>query len=268
MTGKFVYAFVLIPKNMSFFEDMLAHLSGHLNPGAQVICGSMLKHLAKASFELLNRIIGETHTSLAEKKARLIFAAFQRSDIKSPYPLQVPIEGFEKPFINHSNLFSREKLDIGTRFLLEHIPTGSYPVILDLGCGNGIVGIAAKQRHPGSKIIFSDESRMATLSAADNYRNYFAAEAQTKWIHSYENQEPCSVDLVLLNPPFHQGTSISDLVSWQMFKDSLAALKPRGLLRVIGNSSLHYPAVLQKLFGNSTVVAKNPKFTIVDARKR
>lgn len=267
LTGIYDYVLIQIPKNMSFFEDMLCHLSGHLNANSKIICGYMVKYQTKASFDLLSRIIGETSTSLAQKKARLIFAKFQRAEIASPYPLQVPIESFEFPFIHHSNLFSREKLDIGTRFLLEHLPQGNYQTLLDLGCANGVIGIAAKRLNPSAKIIFSDESRMAIQSAEANYARYFRDQAEFHWIHSYEDQAPASLDLVICNPPFHQGNAMGDFIAWQMFKDSHHALSKGGVLRVIGNSHLLYPSTLKKLFGNSEIVAKNQKFTIVDAIK-
>ena len=281
LTGLYDSVLLRIPKNMSFFEDILCHLTHHLNAGSKVICGSMVKHLAPASFELLNKYIGETSTSLAHKKARLIFADFQRTRVQSPYPKEVKVEvpglfhANSKSFINHSNLFSREKLDIGTRFLLNHIPRGNSKVILDLGCGNGIIGIKAKLLNPSAQLIFSDESNMAIQSARANYRNYFQNQAphpvqnhpQFQWTNCYEDPPPIEVDLVLCNPPFHQGTTLSDFIALQMFTDAHRVLTKGGKLRVIGNTHLQYPRRLKGIFGNSEIVAANNKFTIVDAIK-
>ncbi len=269
--GKYDLALIRIPKNMSFFEDSLAHLSQHLHPQSKVICGSMIKHLAPASFNLLNQYIGETTTSLAFKKARLIFAKFQREATPSLYPLKVHLDPgttqLNTPFIHHSNLFSREKLDIGTRFLLNSIPQGNYPTILDLGCANGVIGIAAKKVNPDSKIIFSDESKMAVISAQINYANYYSDPAEFLWTNCYENQEPHSIDLVLCNPPFHQGNTLGTYIAKQMFEDAYRALKVGGQIRVIGNSHLQYQISLQRIFGNSQPVAKHNKFMIYDAIK-
>jgi 23S rRNA (guanine1835-N2)-methyltransferase len=268
MTGIYDLVLIRVPKNMSFFEDMLCQLSAHLGADSKVICGYMVKHQAKASFELLNKYIGETTTSLAQKKARLIFASFQRAPATSPYPIQVPIEGFKTPFTHHSNLFSREKLDIGTRFLLENLPKGKFPTILDLGCGNGLVGIAAKRLNPSSKLIFTDESQMAIQSAKLNFTNYFPGEkAEFHWTNCFEDARPGSVDLVLCNPPFHQGNALGDQIAWQMFRDSHRALSIKGTIRVIGNTHLKYQTVLKRVFGNSRLVATNSKFMIVDAVK-
>ena len=151
LNGPYDAVIARIPKNLSFFEDQLCHLSGHLRPGAPLICATMVKHQANGAFDLINRIIGTTRTSLARKKARLIFAELERAPTASPHPRDIFMEGFEIPFLNHSNLFSREKLDIGTRFFLEHIPEGDFSRILDLGCANGIIGLAAHQNHPAAK---------------------------------------------------------------------------------------------------------------------
>lgn len=267
LTGIYDYVLMQLPKNSSFFEDILCHLTHHLNATSKIICGSMVKHMAAVSFDLLNKYIGKTTTGLAQKKARLIFADFEKEKVDSPYPLKVRLDLFEEELINHSNLFSREKLDIGTRFLLEHIPQGPYQTILDLGCANGIVGIMAKKLNPQAKIIFSDESQMAILSAQTNYQQFYPDHAEFHWINCYENQERNSLDLVICNPPFHQGNTIGDFIAWQMFSDAREALKAGGMIRVIGNSHLAYQVKLKKIFGNSKVIATNTKFMIVDAVK-
>ncbi len=268
LAGDFDIVLIRIPKNMSFFEDILCSLSARLKPTSRIICGYMIKYQSKTSFELLERYIGKATTSLAAKKARLIFADFQRSPVKSPYPIQVRMNGFEIPFSQTSNLFSREKLDIGTRFLLENIPNDEMKTLLDLGCGNGIVGIAAKQLNPDAKITFCDESELALESARSNYKNYFSDSAEFIWTNSFEDGKPASFDWVICNPPFHQGGTIGDFIAWEMFTDSHRVLRPGGRFRVIGNTHLQYQHSLKRIFGNSEIVASNSKFTIVDAIKQ
>ena len=187
--------------------------------------------------------------------------------MESPFPIEVSMEIFEKKFVHHSNLFSREKLDVGTRFFLQHLPQGNFETILDLGCGNGVVGILAQKLNPKAHLIFSDVSAMAIQSARANYRNHISSEATFCWTHAYEGKEKDSVDLVLCNPPFHQQTTVGDFIAWQMFKDAHSVLKPGGFLRVIGNTHLAYPLKLKKIFGSTQIVATHPKFTIVDAIK-
>ena len=267
LEGVFDFVLLRIPKNMSFFEDQLCHLTHHLRPGSKIICGAMVKHLAPTSFDLLNKYIGVTTTSLAEKKARLIFADFQKEEVGSPFPQTIELDGFEKPFTNHSNLFSREKLDIGSRFFLEHIPRGAFQKILDLGCANGLIGIKAKLQNPGAKIIFTDESWMAIKSARENYKNHFQDEAEFFWTNCFEDHDVKNIDLVLCNPPFHQQNTIGDFIAWQMFKDAFEVLQKGGRLVVIGNGHLGYQIKMKKIFGNSRTLATNQKFMICESRR-
>jgi 16S rRNA G1207 methylase RsmC len=265
IAGDFDLVVMRVPKNLAFFEDELCRLSQVLRRGTPIACGMMVKHQARGAFDLLEKYIGPVTTSLAKKKARLIFSAFEKAPSASPPPIRLEIEGFPHPFVNPSNLFSREKLDIGTRFFLGHVPAGER--VLDLGCANGIVGIQAKRQSPSARITFSDESWMAIRSARANYEAYFSDPANFVWTHAFEGGASGAFDLVLCNPPFHQGQTVGTQVAHQMFRDAHRALAPGGRLRVIGNSHLDYPSALRRIFGNSRKVAQNGKFTIAESEK-
>ncbi len=267
--AEFDLVIVKIPKSLSFFEDILATLNQCLAPQTPVIFSSMVKYMVKGQFDLIQEYLGETRTSLAKKKARLIFCEKRektQAKKENPYPKSIFIEEMKREFLNHSNLFSRHKLDIGTRFFLEHIPCGDFKSIVDLGCANGIVGIKAKLNNPHALITFTDDSYMAIKSAQHNYDSHsFADRAQFLWTNCFETGEANSQDLVLCNPPFHQNQTVGTHIAFQMFKDAKRALRKGGFIRVIGNSHLGYQHTLKKIFGNSKIVAQNKKFLIIDA---
>lgn len=269
LTGAYDLVLLKLPKSMSFLEDILATLTHHMHAESVLIVGGMVKHMARASFELIERYIGQTHTSLAKKKARLIFASFEREPVQTPYPIMVQLDGFAQPFEHHSNIFSRHKLDVGTRFLLAHMPTcpGAQD-ILDLGCANGILAIKTHETHPTATLHVSDDSYMAIKSARANLKTHRDVDAQTYWTNCFEHQPEASVDLVLCNPPFHQNHTVGRFIAEQMFRDAHHSLRPGGLLRIVGNHHLRYHQSLKRRFGHSQIVAKNKKFMIVDAIKR
>lgn len=268
VSGEFDLVLLKLPKSHSFFEDILGHLSSLLKKDGELIIGAMVKHLPPNIFDLIHKYIGETKTSLAKKKARLIFSKRTKESVSSLYPQKIYIEEMQKEFTHHSNLFSRNKLDIGTRFFLEHIPKISGERILDLGCANGIVGVKAKLVNPKATIIFTDDSFMAIKSAKVNYQNFFDDSAEFYFTNSFEDGEKNSIDLVLCNPPFHQNNTIGDYIAFQMFKDAHRTLKSGGKIRIIGNSHLGYQHKLKKIYGNFEIVSKNDKFVIIDAVKR
>src|SRR5690606_15433778 len=132
-----------LPKTLSLLEYQLIQLRAQLHPGTRIIAGGMVKHMASSMIELFSRMLGPTHTSLAQKKARLIFAQVDLAlaPVLPPSP-RYGIPGRRLQLVNHANMFSQQKLDIGTRFLLEHFPDlSAAQSILDLGCGSGALGI-------------------------------------------------------------------------------------------------------------------------------
>ncbi|WP_372651542.1 methyltransferase [Halobacteriovorax sp.] len=265
IAGNYELVILKLPKNLSFMEDILIELSNFLDKDTPIIFSGMIKHMSSGHFDLINKYIGETSTSLGKKKARLIYASFTKGPAVSPYPISLKIDEWSTPLVNESNLFSREKLDIGTRFFLENIPSGNFTKILDLGCANGIVGLNAKKKNPDAKIVFVDDSYMAIKSSKENYNNSFEDSADYFWTNCYEQSDLPQIDLVLCNPPFHQGTTIGDFIAWQMFNDAKKKLQRGGKMIVIGNGHLRYDLKLKKIFGNCTVINQNKKFMILES---
>ena len=268
---------IKMPKSLAMLEDQLHRVRVAVDASTTIIAAGMTKRIHSSTMAMFEKILGPTRTSLARKKARLIFCEFDPAlDVpENPYPdtyrLGYKLDGEDIEISNHAGVFSRDKLDIGARLFIEILPVDErYHTIVDLGCGNGILGLMAAIKNPTAKIIFSDESYMAVESAIDNFINTFgesreAEFLQTDCLHGVEED---SVSLVLCNPPFHQDNAINDDVAWQMFTESKAVLVKDGELWVIGNRHLGYHAKLKHLFGNCEVVANNKKFTLLKAIKR
>ena len=270
--GSFDYVVIKIPKSHALLEDQLYRVSPFVDADTQIIGAAMAKNIHTSTLKLFEKIIGPTKTSLAKKKARLIYCTADEN-IKteiSPYPKSYMLEGTRYKIVNHANVFSRESLDIGTRFFLQHLPISeNYKTIVDLGCGNGIVGIIAAEKNPQAELIFLDESYMAVASAKENFQFAFA---DTRKAHFQVNDcltgiAEDSADLILNNPPFHQQHAVGDEIAWQMFKQSKQVLKDKGELWVIGNRHLNYHIKLKKLFGNCETIASNKKFVILKSVK-
>ncbi|MFT5219444.1 MAG: 23S rRNA (guanine1835-N2)-methyltransferase [Planctomycetota bacterium] len=274
--GKEEFDFILIkiPKTLALLEHQLFELRDKLAPGAIVVAAGMARNIHSSTLALFETILGPTTTTRAWKKSRLINvdakADFNRAE--NPYPQDYQLDvGREFNITNHANLFSREKLDMGSRFLLEHMPVGEqYRRIVDLGCGNGLLGIVAAERNAEASLLFSDESYMAIASARINFEAAFEGNRSAEFRVSdcLQGVAADSQDLVLVNPPFHQTYQIGDHVAWNMFKDARRVLVEAGELWVVGNRHLGYQSKLKKLFGRCDVVASNKKFVVMRAAKQ
>lgn len=266
------YLLIKAPKTLALLEYQLHRLRPLLKPDCTVIIAGMVKNLPPTLWKIVEKLIGPTKPSLAVKKARMIFAEFdpQLSIPPNPYPSHYLLEGTELVISNHANVFSRDSLDIGTRFLLQHLPTNSsYQDFIDLGCGNGLVGLTIARQMPAANLWFVDESFMALASAKQNFVAALPANRVVQFVAAdcLNGFAANSADCVVCNPPFHQQHTVGDHIAWQMFQQAHKVLRSGGELRVIGNRHLNYHLSLKKLFGNCRQVAANAKFVIFSSQK-
>ncbi|MCX4784748.1 MULTISPECIES: methyltransferase [unclassified Streptomyces] len=269
---------VRVPKSLALLEDQLHRLAPAVHAGTVVIGTGMVKEIHTSTLKLFERIIGPTRTSLAVKKARLIFCtpdpALPRTPSPWPYRYDLPedvgpVSG--RTVTNHAGIFCAERLDIGTRFFLGHLPARSGPDrIVDLGCGNGVVGLSAALANPEATVTFVDESYQAVASAEETFRANTGPDATAEFLvgDGLTRLPPASVDLVLNNPPFHSHQATTDATARAMFHTARTALRPGGELWVVGNRHLGYHTQLRRTFGNCATVAGNPKFVVLRAVKR
>lgn len=267
---------VRVPKSLALLEDQLLRLAPSVHAGTVVIGTGMVKEIHTSTLKLFERILGPTRTSLAEQKARLIFCTPDPSLVAPvnpwPYGHTLP-DGVGaasgRPVVNHAGVFCADRLDIGTRFFLGHLPETRGRRVVDLGCGNGVVGTAVALADPEAEVLFVDESFQAVASAEATYKaNGVPGHAEFRVGDGLAGVASGSVDLVLNNPPFHSHQATSDATSWRMFTGAERALRPGGELWVIGNRHLGYHVKLKRLFGNCELVASDPKFVVLKAVKK
>ncbi|WP_276488390.1 methyltransferase [Ectopseudomonas mendocina] len=268
--GPYDWVLIRVPKTLALLEEQLIRLHGQLTPNARVVAGAMIKHLPRAAGDLLEKYIGPVQASLAVKKARLLLCTPENKAAPvSPYPTRYHLDKPALELINHANVFCRDGLDIGTRAFLPHLPRHlDARRVADLGCGNGVLGIAYALDSPQAELTLVDESYMAVQSAQQNWRAALGDRPVTIRADDGLAEQPAdSLDLVLCNPPFHQQQVVGDFLAWRMFQQARAALVSGGELWIVGNRHLGYHAKLARLFRSVEQVAANPKFVVLKARK-
>ncbi|MDH6575833.1 methyltransferase [Kitasatospora sp. MAP5-34] len=268
---------IRVPKSLALLEDQLHRLAPRLHAGTVVVGTGMVTEIHTSTLKLFERIVGPTRTSLAAKKARLIFCTpdpkLARTGSPWPRSYELPTgsgAGTGLSVTNHAGIFCAERLDIGTRFLLRNLPHSRGPErIVDLGCGNGVLGTAVAVGNPEAEVLFVDESHQAVASAEATFRSNAGPDARARFLvgDGLSAVPAQTVDLVLNNPPFHTHQATTDATAWRMFAGACDALRPGGELWVIGNRHLGYHVKLRRLFGNCEVVTSDPKFVILRAVK-
>ncbi|QXW28591.1 methyltransferase [Aeromonas sanarellii] len=264
---------IKVSKYQALLEQQLLALRQVVTPATRILAAGKAKDIHTSTLKLFEKYLGETRTSLAWKKARLIHCtpAAERPALPNPFPTVWPLEGSGMLIHNHANVFSRTSLDIGARFMLDNLPIHSARRVIDLGCGNGVLGLSLLARDSEAEVTFIDESYMAVASARLNVEHNLpdALPRAHFLVNNCLDGVPAgSADRILCNPPFHQLQAITDHIAWQMFTDAHRVLPQGGELWIVGNRHLDYHNKLKRLFGNAQVVASNSKFVILKAIKR
>src|SRR5690606_167421 len=173
--------------------------------------------------------------------------------------------------VAHGGAFAGAKLDIGTRVLLEALealePRNPAKTVVDLGCGTGVLAAAYALANPAARIIATNRSAAAVAFAR---ATMLANAIYVEVTHDDAGSEipDQTVDLVLLNPPFHLRSSIHTGAATRLFDAAASMLKPGGELLTIFNSHLAYKQELVKRVGPTEQLHRTTKFTVTRSIRR
>ena len=268
----FVVALARFPKSLVFWEDTLRRLRPLLAPGARVLAGGMIKHTPMRAYRLLEEIIGPTVTTEGRRKARLAVAVLDEDrDTAGAVPdARYRVDELDLDLTAGPNVFARDRLDVGTRVLLPHLPGDLGPGrAADLGCGGGVLALALARRNPRAEVLGVDASYQAVASARANAAAAGLASPRVAFeaADGLTGVAAESLDLVVCNPPFHQDRTVGDQLAWGMFTHAHRCLRPGGRLIIVGNRHLGHAARLGRIFGGCHVLEATPKFEVLAARR-
>ncbi|ECR4326070.1 TPA: 23S rRNA (guanine(1835)-N(2))-methyltransferase RlmG [Salmonella enterica] len=260
---------IKVPKTLALLEQQLRALRKVVTAQTRIIAGAKARDIHTSTLELFEKVLGPTTTTLAWKKARLINCTFSHPQLAdAPQTLSWKLEDTGWTIHNHANVFSRTGLDIGARFFMQHLPENLDGEIVDLGCGNGVIGLSLLAKNPQANVVFVDESPMAVDSSRLNVEtNLPEAFERCEFMinNALSGVEPFRFNAVFCNPPFHQKHALTDNIAWEMFHHARRCLKINGELYIVANRHLDYFHKLKKIFGNCATIATNNKFVILKA---
>lgn len=156
-------------------------------------------------------------------------------------------------FSTEASLFSRERIDRGSLFLLHSVSVGRNDTILDYGCGYGVIGVVLAKIFSPSKVDFVDiksEARDKTLinielnCIAVDHNVFLASNLSTV----YDNYS-----YIFSHFPIHVPTKSK----YEMLEECRRALKKNGHLLCVIPHTFNFEKMVMKVFGNYKVVASS-----------
>ena len=171
--------------------------------------------------------------------------------------------GIDLVFETVPGVFSADRLDDGTKLLLDHLDVQDGASVLDAGCGAGAIGVVAARRGAGS-VTMTDVNLLAVAVAK---RNANLADIPVEVIAGdvYSGVQGRRFDIIASNPPFHRGKVVDYDMPQRLIAEAREHLNPGGRLIIVGNAFLPYDKVMREHFAEVEVIAATRQYRVFSA---
>lgn len=178
--------------------------------------------------------------------------------------INVVLRGNNLEFCTGSGVFSPNRVDPGTKLLIESCIIKPFWEVLDFGCGYGVVGIAIAKAFPRVKVVMTDVNKRAIKLSLKNVK-LNKIKAEVKQGNLFEKVKKKNYT-ILVNPPQKAGKEVCFSIIEQSFK----YLKDNGLLQLVarhnkGGKSLEKK--MKSVFKNVKTIAKKSGYRVYVSKK-
>lgn len=268
--------FYRVSKEKPVVHHLLNQAWRCLKPGGQLLLAGYKNEGTKTYIEKIAKLFGSGKNIekngpvySAELSKYTEYDATQLLD-DSDYTQQRPIASDSGlKLLSKPGLFGWNKVDAGSALLIEQLKQLSPPQTplkscVDLGCGYGYLTIAAAGLDICKTInhwTLTDNNAAALLLARQNLLHneltgeVIAADAG-KGI-------PAKADLLLCNPPFHQGFGIDGDLTDKFLLSAKRLLAPQGIALFVVNQFIPLERKAAPLFSQIKVVIDNGSFKVI-----
>jgi 16S rRNA (guanine1207-N2)-methyltransferase len=172
-------------------------------------------------------------------------------------------------FLTAPGMFSHDRIDAGSRLLAQCLPDRCKGVAADFGAGWGYLSAELATRTDGLKAIDLYEADHASLEAAR--RNLtalgLAMPLEFFWHDLVAEKVEKKYDLIVMNPPFHQGRAAEPEIGQAMIKAASSSLKSGGSLFMVANRGLPYDQTLKAGFSSVAEIRREAAFRVIVAQR-
>lgn len=170
----------------------------------------------------------------------------------------------EDRFHTAPGMFSFDRVDAGSKLLVEHLPAGALQGhVADFCAGWGYLAAEVATCCPAITGLDLYEADFDALAAA---RRNVPQASGFFWHDLLSEPLERRYDAIVMNPPFHRARAAEPEIGVGMIRAAAKALKPGGRLWMVANRQLPYEAALAA-FSSHNEVARNGIFKVFSARR-
>jgi len=248
-----------------------AYLSQFLSQGGRLVCCMSNKIGAPRFQKHLAELFGEVEAE--SKNHYRVFWGVKKDGLNQEVFNQwIKLGGLREiqagAFVSQPGIFGWEKIDLGSKLLVENLPKSLPGRGADLGAGYGYISHHLVHNVTGIKALHLYEAENLALDAArENLKNTNGIELSFEWHDVPLGLKHRDLDWIVMNPPFHTGKVNSIGVGYKFLKAAKGSLRPGGELYLVANSHLPYREALKSDFGGFDLLAQANGFTVYRAAR-
>ncbi|WP_395719568.1 class I SAM-dependent methyltransferase [Prosthecobacter sp.] len=172
-------------------------------------------------------------------------------------------------FWSRPGLFSWNRIDEGSALLVKHLPATLKGNVADLGCGWGYL----------SDHLLRNCHDIDTLDIYDADSDCFECirrnlgviptriKAKPHWQDVTAGIGSTRFDVIVMNPPFHEGKHADALIGLKFIATAAQALRTNGELWLVANRQLPYENLLNETFAHVEKIDENGAFKVIHATR-
>ncbi len=208
-----------------------------------------------------------TTVSRRESASGAVYAAQKNTPLKKVRDYRAEFAFRDRGRLIHAlsrpGVFSHREIDPGARQLLNAMEVGPGDRVLDIGCGSGVVSLAAAFRAEGVNVLAVDSHARAVECTAQGATQNGLTKIDVELSATGPSQGLGAFDLVVANPPYYAGFRIARF----FVETGRAALRPGGSIVAVTKRPDWYHEQMPQWFSN-VQIAPSKQFWIVRARAK
>ena len=181
--------------------------------------------------------------------------------------LSATVQGIPLTLYSRPGVFSWEHLDEATQTLGNVMEIRAGESVLDLGCGAGALGLTAAALSGTGRVLMVDADADAVRGVARGIAKAQCTNADVRASDVGSAVGDERFDVVVTNPPFHQGKATDLTVPLQFIADAHAHLQVGGRLYLVANRTLPYEQAMADQFGTVRTLHDGRRFKVLSATR-
>ena len=264
-------ALIIVPKGREFARAQLATAMQALKQGGDLYLGGANEGGAKSVINDAKEMFDDCQVLDFKKSHRVALSIKQRMyDFPAAWgakPYEPQVKTFDTPLgslevVTMPGIFSWDALDKGTRLLLDNVNFQGVTSVLDMGCGNGIMGALAAKLVDSVTMV--DDNLIAVYCSRYTVERNSLSNVQVLASDVFSNLQNQKFDLIVSNPPFHKKFDVSTNVTQRLISEAKDHLNSGGHFLMVINAFLNYQDVMSANFKYSRIVSETAKYKVLE----